>query len=328
MTPARAVRITRPGGPEVLEISAVSVRAPGFGELAIDVAAAGLNRADLLQRRGLYPAPAGVAADVPGLEYAGTVAALGEGVTGFAVGDRVMGIVAGGGMATRVVVHAREALPVPPNLSLTEAAAVPEVFLTAWDALKQADLRLGDVVLIHAVGSGIGTAALQLAAVAGARTIGTSRSAEKLERCRALGLEHGIVTKDAVFADEVRALSGGRGADVVLDTVGASYLAGNWDALALRGRHVVIGLMGGATVDAPLGKLLQKRATVIGTTLRARPLEEKAAAAQAFLREVVPHLASGRLRPVVGRTRPMSEIREAHAEMEANETFGKTVLVW
>jgi putative PIG3 family NAD(P)H quinone oxidoreductase len=328
MRAARAIRITRPGGPEVLEITNFSARDPGFGELAIEVAAAGLNRADLLQRRGLYPAPAGVATDVPGLEYAGTVAALGPGVSGFAVGDRVMGIVAGGGMATRVVVHAREAMRVPDNLSLVEAAAVPEAFVTAWDAMRQAGLRLGEVVLIHAVASGVGTAALQLASVAGARAIGTSRTAEKLERCRDLGLEHGIVAERGVFADEVRSLSGGRGADVILDSVGASYLDENWNALAMRGRHVLIGLMGGASVDAPLGKLLAKRATVIGTTLRGRPLEEKATAAQGFIREVLPHLASGRVRPVVGNTRPMTEIREAHAEMERNETFGKTVLSW
>ncbi len=307
----------------------LEVREPGPGELSIEVAAAGLNRADTLQRRGVYPAPPGVPPDVPGLEYAGTVAAVGEGVTAFAPGDRVMGIVAGGGMATRLVTHEREAVGVPEGMSLTDAAAVPEAFLTAYDALfVQGELGMGQTVLLHSVGSGVGTAALQLALVAGARALGTSRTAEKIERCRDLGLTDGVVVEGGKFASEVKERTAGRGADVVLDTVGAAYLAENVAALAHGGRMVVIGLMGGVKGELPLGVLLAKRALVRGTVLRSRPLEDKAALSQAFGRDVVPLFEAGRLRPVVDAVLPMKDVAEAHRRMEANETFGKIVLAW
>ncbi|MBO6933719.1 MAG: NAD(P)H-quinone oxidoreductase [Deltaproteobacteria bacterium] len=323
---ARCVRIRESGGPEVLELSTTEVRDPGPGEVRVAVAAAGLNRADTLQRRGFYPAPKGFPDDIPGLELAGTVESLGEGVSGFAVGDPVMAIIGGGGMATHAVVHSRELLPVPTGLSLEEAAAIPEVFLTAFDALfAQGDLRMGETVVLHAVASGVGTAALQLAANAGARVIGTSRSADKLERCKELGLAHAVDTSDGTFADPVQQLGG---ADLIVDTIGAKYLAENLKALALRGRVVVLGLMGGVKGEMPLGLLLGKRARITGSTLRARPLEEKAALAQRFIREALPHFADGRLKPVIDAILPMSEVGEAHARMERNETFGKLVLSW
>jgi NADPH:quinone reductase len=329
MIEAQAVVIAGKGDVDVLRIDRLQVREPGWGELLIEVAAAGLNRADALQRRGLYPAPPGVAAHVPGLEYAGRVARLGEGVTDFAVGDRVMGIVAGGGMATHLVVHGREAMRVPEGMSLTDAAAVPEVFLTAYDALfLQAGLGLGQVVLLHAVGSGVGTAALQLACATGARPIGTSRSAEKLERCKALGLTDAVLVPDNRFASRVMELSAGRGADVILDTIGAAYLAENITALAGGGRLVLVGLMGGASAEIALGTILAKRAKVIGTVLRSRPFEQKAALMQAFSRDVLPLLQRGAIKPVVDCVLPMAEIQEAHRRMERSQSFGKIVLSW
>jgi NADPH2:quinone reductase len=323
---ARCVRIREPGGPEVLELGTTEVRDPGPGEVRVAVAAAGLNRADTLQRRGFYPAPKGFPDDVPGLELAGRVEALGDGVQGFAVGDPVMAIIGGGGMATHAVVHSRELLPVPGELSLEQAAAIPEVFLTAFDALfAQGNLRMGETVLLHAVASGVGTAALQLAQTAGARVVGTSRSAAKLERCAELGLVHAIDTADGSFAEKAQELGG---AHLIVDTIGAKYLSENLKALALRGRIVVLGLMGGVKGEMPLGLLLKKRAQLVGSTLRARPLEEKAALAQRFIGEVLPLFFEGRLKPVIDDVLPMSEVGEAHARMERNETFGKLVLRW
>jgi putative PIG3 family NAD(P)H quinone oxidoreductase len=307
----------------------LEVREPGPGELAIDVAAAGLNRADLLQRRGLYPPPRGFPADVPGLEFAGTVAAIGADVQTWRPGDRVMGILGGGGMATRVIVHERQAIPVPQGLSLAEAAAIPEVFLTAFDALLvQAAVRPGEHALIHAVGSGVGTALLQLALVAGALPIGTSRTADKIEKARALGLTHGLCLTAAEFAESVQSLTGGAGADVVLDPVGGAYLEENIRALAERGRLVMYGTMAGISGELPVAVLLHRRAQVIGTVLRARPLEEKAALSQRFRREAIPLFESGRLHPVVAQILPMTAIQDAHAAMEQNDTFGKIVLTW
>jgi putative PIG3 family NAD(P)H quinone oxidoreductase len=329
MIEARAVVIEGKGDVDVLRIGKLAVREPGPGELLIEVAAAGLNRADTLQRRGFYPAPPGSPAQVPGLEYAGTVARVGEGVTDYAAGDRVMGIVAGGGMATQLVVHAREAMRVPAALSLTDAAAIPEVFLTAYDALfVQAGLALGQVALLHAVGSGVGTAALQLACAAGARPIGSSRSADKLERCKVLGLHDAILVSDKLFAARVMELTQRRGADVILDTVGAAYLAENISALANGGRLLQVGLVGGASAELALGTLMAKRASVIGTVLRSRPLEQKAALAQAFARDVLPLMERGAIKPVIDCVLPMSEIQEAHRRMERNDSFGKIVLSW
>jgi len=319
---ARAVRITEPGGPEVLAIGDIEVRSPGGSEVLVEVAAAGLNRADTLQRRGFYPAPKGVAADIPGLEYAGSVVAVGPGVRTVSVGDRVMGITAGAAMATHLLTHEREILPIPDGMEMTTAAAIPEAFLTAFDAVfLQAGLKMGETLLVHAVGSGVGTAALQLAAVSGATVVGTSRTASKLERAEALGLHVGLLVEDGTFADRVRP-------NVILDMVGAAYLKENLKAIAPRGRMVIIGLMGGATGNAPLGLLLAKRATLIGTVLRSRALEEKATLVGAFAQQVLPLLAAGRIRPVVDRVMPMSEVAAAHALMESNETWGKIVLHW
>ena len=322
MSTHRAVRITKPGGPEVLTLGEIEVRDPGGGELSVEVVACGLNRADCLQRRGVYPAPAGYAPDIPGLEYAGRVAAVGPDVQQFAVGDHVMGITGGGAMATRILVHEREAIPVPKGMSLIDAAAIPEVFLTAYDAVhRQAGLRMGETLLVHAIASGIGTAALQLGQAAGAVVYGTSRSAHKLERCAGMGLKHGICVTDGTFAKRVKA-------DVILDTVGASYLTENIKALKSNGRMVTIGLLGGISGTLPLGLVLMKRATLIGSVLRSRPLEEKAALAADFTRTILPLFESHVLSPVVDAVLPMSDIAIAHAEMESNKTFGKLVLTW
>lgn len=325
MVKGQAVRIRAAGGPEVLELGAYEVREPGHGEVLVQVAAAGLNRADLVQRRGHYPAPPGFPADVPGLEFAGTVQAVGAGVTDWKPGDRVMAISGGGAMATHVVAHERELLPVPDALTLEQAAAVPEVFLTAWDAVfVQGGLRMGETLLVHAVGSGVGTAALQLAKVAGARVFGTSRTQDKLDRCARLGLDAGLlVGKDGAFSDRVPG-----GADVVLDAVGGAYLPENVRVLAPGGRLVLLGTMGGAKGELPVFELMRRRGRVIGTVLRGRPLEEKAQLAQAFRRDVLPLFASGRLRPIVDDVLEMSRVAEAHERLESNQTFGKLVLRW
>jgi putative PIG3 family NAD(P)H quinone oxidoreductase len=329
MIEAKTVKIAGKGGVEVLSIGTLGVRDPGPGEVRVKVAAAGLNRADCLQRKGFYPAPPGVPADVPGLEFAGTVEALGEGVSGWSVGAPVMGIVGGGGMATHLVLHARELVPVPKSMSLDDAAAIPEVFMTAYDGLcLQAGLGMGQVALLHAVGSGIGTAALQLCLATGARPVGTSRSAEKLERCAALGLRDGLLVKDAKFAQALAERTGGRLADAILDTVGAAYLGENVKALAPQGWLVVIGLLGGAAAELPLGLLLAKRGRVAGSVLRSRPLEEKVALAQRFTQACIPLFEAGRLKPVVDAVLPMTQIAEAHTRMEANESFGKLVMRW
>ncbi len=315
----------------MLQIDRVSVDDPGPGQILVEVAAAGLNRADLLQRRGVYPPPKGAPKDVPGLEYAGRVAAVGDGVRTFALGDEVMGIVPGGAMATHLVVHEREAVRVPAGLALTHAAAVPEAFMTAYDALfVQAGLAMGENVLIHAIGSGVGTAALALARLAGATPIGTSRSEDKLDRCAELGLAHSILVGNPPrFAEAVRERTDGRGADVVLDLVGGSYLGENLDAMAPLGRMAVVGLVGGPSAELSLAKLLQKRLRVFGTVLRSRPLEEKATLARRFAARIAPFFATdGALAPVVDAVLPMAEIQEAHARMERNETFGKLVLSW
>lgn len=325
----KAVVFRGAGATEVIELEDRPPPEAGPGEVVVEVAAAGLNRADLLQRRGLYPAPPGAPADVPGLELSGTVVACGAGVVERKVGDRVMTIVGGGAMAERVAVHERTLVPVPGGIDLVTAGGVPEVFATAHDALfTQAGLAMGETVLIHAVGSGVGTAAMQLARAAGATAIGTSRTADKLARAAALGLDHGVVVSDGTFADRVKAATGGRGADVILDLVGAAYLEENLKAVARTGRIVVIGLMGGAKGTLSLGALLERRVSITGSVLRSRPLEEKAAVAQALARHVVPLLADGRVRPVIDAVLPMAEVRAAHQRLEQNDSFGKLVLRW
>lgn len=323
----RAIVMAGAGGPEVLELREVSRPEPGRGEIRVRVGAAGVNRADLLQRRGRYPAPPGWPTEIPGLEYAGVVDDVGAGAGLWQPGDRVMGLVGGGGYAEYVVVHEREAIAVPAGFSLTEAAAVPEAFITAHDALfTRLELRMGETLLIHAVGSGVGTAALQLAKGVGAVVYGTSRTAWKLERARELGLDVGIDTLESDFTQVIERETGGDGIDAVLELVGAPYLSGNLEALAPRGRVVVVGLTAGRRTEIDLGVVLRKRAKIVGTALRTRPLEEKITATRTFGREVGPLLAAGRVLPVLDRVFPLERAAEAHRRMEANANFGKLIL--
>ena len=325
----KAVIITRWGGPEVLEIQERPKPEPGVGQIRVRVRASALNRADLMQREGNYPVPPGVSADISGMEYAGEVDAFGPAATLWKTRDRVMGIIAGAGHAEYVCVHEREAMAVPKALSWEDAAAIPEAFLTAYDALfNRLALRTGETVLIHAVGSGVGTAALQIARVAGATVVGTARSTEKLERAKQLGLDFGIDAARGEWASLVEAAIGVERVHAVLDLVGGNYLDENLRVLALRGRIVVVGLTAGASAPFNMGTLLRKRLTVVGTTLRARPLEEKIALARELSERIIPLFDTGRLKPIVDRVFPFSEIRAAHELMHSNKTFGKIVLTW
>jgi NADPH:quinone reductase len=325
----RAVIITRPGGPEVLELQDRPKPEPGVGQIRVRVRASALNRADILQREGNYPVPPGVPADIIGMEYVGEVDALGPAATLWKTGDRVMGIVGGAGHAEFLCVHEREAMPLPHSMSWEEAAAIPEAFLTAYDALfNRLQLGLGETLLIHAVGSGVGTAAVQIARVAGATVIGTARTAEKLERAKLLGLHIGVDASGGDWPAAVEKEIGAERVHAVLDLVGGNYLEGNLRVLALRGRIVVVGLTAGGTAPFSMHLLLRKRLTIVGTTLRMRPLEEKITLAREFSERVVPLFAAGRLRPVVDRVFPFEEIRAAHELMQSNKTFGKIVLSW
>ena len=325
----KAIIITRPGGPEVLEVQERPMPEPGVGQIRVHVRASALNRADLMQREGNYPVPPGVSADISGMEYAGEIDALGPSATLWKVGDRVMGIIGGGGHAEYLCVHEREAMPVPKGMSWEDAAAIPEAFLTAYDALfNRLALRTGETLLIHAVGSGVGTAALQIARVAGARVVGTARSPEKLERAKKLGLDVAIDASRGDWAAQVEAAIGPARVHAVVDLVGGNYLEGNMRVLTLRGRIVVVGLTAGATTPFNMGALLVKRLTIVGTTLRSRPLEEKIAVARDLSEHLLPLFDAGRLKPVVDRVFPFSEIRAAHELMESNKTFGKIVLRW
>ncbi|MXX18452.1 MAG: NAD(P)H-quinone oxidoreductase [Dehalococcoidia bacterium] len=301
----------------------------GPDDLLVAVRACALNRADVLQRMGGYPqAGPRPEFEIPGLEYAGEVVEAGVRVEGFAPGDRVMGLVPGGGYAELVSVPQRLALKVPDSLSWQEAGATPEVYITAHDALLQCNLQAGERVLIHAVGSGVGVAGVQIAKAMGAsQVIGTAGSAEKLTSAAELGLDVGVNYHEEDFAEVVGETTGGAGVDVVLDVIGADYWEQNLRALARQGRMVEVGLMSGAALEnASLGPLLMKRLQVRGTTLRARPLEQKAAAPRAFEKSVLPHIASGRIKVVVDSVYPLSEAAAAQAYMEANANFGKIVL--
>src|SRR5919199_2241411 len=321
----RAAVITAPGGPEVLRIDDVPAPEPEADYVRVRVHASALNRADLLQRQGNYPVPAGAPASIPGLEIAGEVDAIGPSVDRWRPGDRVFGIVGGGGQAEFAVTPQDLLLPIPPALDYIAAAAVPEVFMTAYDALfPQAQLMLGERVLVHAAGSGVGTAAIQLASAAGATVWGTLRSDAKREKAMGLGLT--AVFQPGTFVSEVNAASGGRGADVILDFVGAPYLGANLQAIALRGRMVIIGTLGGADARLNLGMLMSKRARIFGTVLRSRSRAEKASLTAAFGAHVVPLLALGRVHPVVDRVFALDDIAEAHRYMESNQSFGKIVI--
>lgn len=325
----RAAVITRAGGPEVLEILDVPRPLPRDGEVLVRVRASALNRADLLQRQGRYPAPPGVPANIPGLEIAGEVVDAGPGTSRWSAGDRVFGIIGGGGNAEFAVTREAELARVPDEFSWEEAAAVPEAFITAHDALiTQAAMRPGERVLVHAVGSGVGLAAVQLVRAFGGSSFGTARSSDKIDRARALGLAHGVVVGDDVqeLIPAVKRWSGDSGVDVVLDLVGGRYLEAAVESAASLGRIIVIGLLAGRSASLNLGTILTRRLTIRGTVLRTRPPAEKAAATDAFARDVLPLLERGDVRPVVDRTFPLEKIRDAHTLLESNETFGKVVL--
>ena len=322
----RAATVTEPGGPEVLTISELPDPEPGPGEVLIDIAATAVNRADLLQRQGFYPPPPG-ASGVIGLECSGTIAAVGEGVTGWAVGTQVCALLAGGGYADRVVVPAGQVMPVPDGVDLVTAAALPEVACTVWsNVFMVAGLQPGDAFLVHGGAGGIGTMAIQLAAALGARVFATAGSAEKLDLCRSLGAEVAISYRDEDFVEVVRARTDDRGADVVLDNMGAKYLARNVSVLADEGRLVIIGMQGGTKAELDIGQLLAKRGAVIATALRSRPVAGKTAICASVVEHVWPLVAEGKVRPIVHEVLALDRAAEAHRIVEAGTHSGKVLL--
>jgi len=332
----KAVYIKEFGGAESLEIREVeNPPEPQGNEVLIGVKAAALNRADILQRQGFYPAPKGFPERILGLEFAGEVAEIGAVVTDYKVGDRVFGITAGGAQAEFLLTETSLLAVIPDNLSFTEAAAIPEAFITAHDAIfTLGDLLDNETLLIHAVGSGVGLAALQLAKAKNIVTFGTSRTADKLVKCDGLGLDYGIVTNADLsdiqnaryFAEIIEHKNNGKGVDVILDLVGANYFAANLESLNQKGRLILVGLTGGRTAEFNLGLALQKRAKIIGTVLRSRPAEEKAEATRKFIEEVLPLIAAGRVKPNLDRVFPVENVKEAHEYLESNASFGKIVL--
>ncbi|TDC77574.1 NAD(P)H-quinone oxidoreductase [Micromonospora sp. KC606] len=321
----RAMTIPEPGGPEALLWAEVPDPEPGPGEVVVAVRASAVNRADLLQRQGHYPPPPGAPA-YPGLECSGVVAALGPGVTGWEVGQEVCALLAGGGYAERVAVPAGQLLPVPAGVDLVDAAALPEVACTVWsNVVRLARLGKGETLLVHGGGSGIGTFAIQLGTALGATVVVTARSA-KHERLRELGAAHAIDYREQNFVEEVRRITDGRGADVILDIMGASYLGRNVAALADGGRLVVIGLQGGRKAELDLAALLAKRASVAATALRSRPADDKAEIVRGVREQVWPLVEAGAIRPVVDRRMPMPDAPEAHRLVESNDHLGKILL--
>jgi putative PIG3 family NAD(P)H quinone oxidoreductase len=322
----KAVLADGTGGPEVLSLGELPDPEPGPGEVVLDVAATAVNRADLLQRQGFYPPPPG-ASDVIGLECSGTVRALGEGVEGWAVGDQVCALLAGGGYAEQVVVPAGQLMPVPDGVDLVTAAALPEVACTVWsNVFMVAGLQPDEHFLVHGGAGGIGTMAIQLAHALGARVYATAGSEEKLALCRELGADVAISYRDQDFVEVVKKESDGHGADVVLDNMGAKYLPRNVDVLALEGRLVVIGMQGGTKGELDLGVLLRKRGAVVATSLRSRPPADKAAICAAVVEHVWPLVADGSVRPIVHRTLPLAEAAAAHALLESGDASGKVLL--
>jgi NADPH:quinone reductase len=321
----RAVVLESHGGPEVLTIREVPDPAPGPEEVVVEVVATALNRADLLQRLGRYPGPP-MPQEIPGMELAGRVVAAGERARAWSVGAEVMGIVGGGAYAERIAVHERQLLPVPTSVGVADAAAIPEVWITAWDALVvQGGLTSGRVALVHAGASGVGSAAIQVARAIGARVVVTA-STGKVAACRDLGADAVVDYTSDDFVAAAKEATGGAGVDVVLDVIGGDYLTRNLDALRVGGTIVQVGVMGDAMATFPLGLLLPKRATLVGTVLRARPLEEKIAVTQRFGREVWPLFDAGRARPVIDRRFALDDIADAHRHMEANANVGKILV--
>jgi NADPH:quinone reductase len=327
----RAVFIAKYGGVEGLEVREVPPPPkPAADRVLVRVRAAALNRADLLQRRGLYPAPAGISQEIPGLEFAGEVEAVGQEARDVKVGERVFGITGGGSQAEYIMAAESMLAPVPENLDWAEAASIPEAFITAHDALfTQGRLEMGERVLVHAAGSGVGLAAIQLAHAAGAIVYGTSRTPEKLERARQYGLDEAVAVGDDPqrAAQAVREWSAGAGVDVILDLVGAKYLGANLEALATKGRLLIVGTTSGASATLDFGLVMRKRLKLIGTVLRARSQEEKAAATRHFRQHVLPLLKRGLVRPVVDKIYNLEEVRAAHERLESNASFGKVVLM-
>lgn len=320
------VEITRPGPPDVLQLAERPDPEPGPGDVLIQVAAAGVNRPDVLQRRGAYPPPPG-ASDLPGLEVSGTIAALGEGVTQWRVGDRVCALVSGGGYASLCIAPAPQCLPVPSGLDLIAAAAIPETFFTVWtNVFDRGHLRAGESALFHGGSSGIGTTAIQLAAAHGSVVYVTVGSDDKARACEALGATHAINYRTHDFVERVRQLTNGRGVDLILDIMGGDYLPRNLQALATDGRVVQIGLMGGESSTIDLRRVLARRLTITGSTLRSRTVAEKGAIASALRRNVWPLIEAGRVKPVVHCTFPLHDAAGAHRLMESSEHIGKIVL--
>jgi NADPH2:quinone reductase len=325
----KAIYIAEPGGPEVLEVREVDAPVPGQGEVLIDVVAAGLNRADVQQRRGFYPPPPG-ASEIPGLEVSGRIAGFGPGVTkAFSLGDKVVALLAGGGYAEKVAVPAEQVLRIPDGVDLVTAASLPEVAATVYSNLVMtAQLQAGETVLIHGATGGIGTMAIQMAKALGAKVATTAGSDEKVGTAKAfLGADIAINYKEEDFPDSLRRQNGGKGADVILDVVGAKYLAKNIDALADYGRLVVIGLQGGAKGELDLGQLLRKRAAVVATALRPRPVAEKGAIMSAVRESVWPLITDGSIRPLVAKTFPLNQAGEAHKYFDTGDHVGKILLV-
>ena len=322
----KIIRITQPGSPEVLQLAEAPDPQPGRGEVVLDVAATAVNRADLLQRQGFYPPPPG-AAEWPGLEASGIISAVGEGVRGWSVGDAACALLAGGGYAEKVAVPAGQLLPVPRGISVVDAAALPEVTCTVWsNVFMLAALKSDECLLVHGGGSGIGTMAIQLAHRFGARVAVTAGSADKLARCRALGADILIDYRTEDFVAQVRAATGGGGADVVLDIIGAKYLAKNVEVLAPQGRLVVIGLQGGTRAELDLAALLRKRGTLFATALRAQSIEEKSAIVASVREHVWPLLESGAIHPVVHARLPLAEAAQAHRLLQDSVHVGKVLL--
>ncbi|GAA2148930.1 putative PIG3 family NAD(P)H quinone oxidoreductase [Humibacillus xanthopallidus] len=322
----RAITIPEPGGPDALVLDEVPAPEPAAGEVLIDVVAAGVNRADVMQRLGHYPPPPG-ASEYPGLEVSGRVIAVGDDVQQWQPGDEVCALIDGGGYAERVVAPAGQVLPVPRGVSLVDAAGLPEVAATVWsNVFLVANIQPGQVLLVHGGSSGIGTMAIQLAKAVGARVAVTAGSREKLDFCASLGADFLVNYRDEDFAPRVRELTGGHGADVILDNMGAKYLARNVDLLAPGGRLVTIGLMGGRKAELDLGTLLAKRGAVIATSLRSRPPMEKAAIVAAVREHVWPLIEAGQVRPVIHSRHPLEHAAEAHREMEASGHIGKILL--